>query len=196
MSLGVYSTVRSEQVSMLGLALAKREIPVIDQFEPIADFEELLTFAEAHPTPIEFAEAHPAWRLESVAARVIEALGIAAHESLDSAEWKSLAHILLEYMEYLYTYPQAPTDREKLAAGSALALAGSVCCMLPQSELWRLAGFGRIAATLTAVSPLSSDTHVIHPLEAAFLLASSLNLPILDSSVECYNAVLNRYFTV
>ncbi len=195
MSLGVYSTVRSEQVSMLGLALAKREIPVIDQFEPIADFEELLTFAEAHPTPIEFAEAHPAWRLESVAARVIEALGIAAHESLDNAEWKSLAHILLEYMEYLYTYPQAPTDREKLAAGSALALAGSVCCMLPQSELWRLAGFGRIAATLTAVSPLSSDTHVIHPLEAAFLLASSLNLPILDSAIECYNTVLNRNFT-
>ena len=50
MSLGVYSTVRSEQVSILGLELAKRGLPVIDQFEPIADFEELLTFAEAHPT--------------------------------------------------------------------------------------------------------------------------------------------------
>ena len=196
MSLDVYSTVRSEQVSMLGLALAKREIPVIDQFEPIADFEELLTFAEAHPTPIEFAEAHPAWRLESVAARVIEALGIAAHESLDSAEWKSLAHILLEHIWSISTHIRKHQQTGKnWQQGSALALAGSVCCMLPQSELWRLAGFGRIAATLTAVSPLSSDTHVIHPLEAAFLLASTLNLPILDSSVECYNTVLNRHFT-
>ena len=195
MSLEEYTTFHSEHLDLLATELAKREIPVINQFEPIADFEELFTFSQAHPTPIEFAEQQPAWRLESVAARVIEVLGIAVHETLGKAEWETLAQILLEHAEYLYTYPEAPTAREKLAAGSALALASSVCATMPQAELWRLAGFGRIAATLREIAPTSSDTHIIQPLEAAFLLANALNFPILDSAIECYNTVLNRRFT-
>ena len=195
MPLGGYTTVQPKHVELLASELAKRKLPVIDHFEPIADFEELLTFAESNPTPIEFAEQHPAWRLESVAARVIEAIAIAAHETLDKAEWETFTQILLEHVEYLYTYPEAPTAREKLAAGSALALAGSVCAMLPQSELWHLAGFGRIAANLAEVVPKSADSHVIHPIEAALTLANKLNLPILDPAIECYNTVLNCNFT-
>ena len=194
MSFGEYTTVQSKQVELLASELAKREQPIINQFEPIADFEELLTFTESNPTPIEFAEQHPAWRLESVAARVLEAIALAAHEPLNDVGWQLLARILLEHAEYLWTYPEAPTAREKLAAGSALALAGSVCAMLPQSELWRLAGFGQIAANLSEVAPKSSATHVIQPLEAALTLANKLNLPILDSAIECYNKVLNRRF--
>ena len=194
MSLDGYTTVQPKHVELLASELSKRKLSVIDQFEPIADFEELLTFAESNPTPVEFAQQHPAWRLESVAARVIEAIALAAHEPLNDLGWRSLARILLEHTEFLYTYPEAPTAREKLAAGSALALAGGVCAMLPQSELWRLAGFGRVAANLSEVVPTSSDTHVIQPLDAAFLLASMLNLPILDSAIECYNKVLNCNF--
>lgn len=195
MSLDGYTTVQSKQVELLALELAERKLSVINQFEPIADFEELFTFSEAYPTPIEFAEQHPAWRLESVAARVIEAIAIAAHEPLNDIGWRSLARILLEHTEYLWTYPEAPTAREKLAAANALALAGNVCALLPQSELWRLAGFGRIAANLSEVALTSSETHVIQPLEASFILANKLNLPILDSAIECYNKVLNRHFS-
>ncbi len=195
MSIDEFSTVQSEHVTLLASKLAKQEIPIIDQFEPIADFEELLTFVETNPTPIEYVDRHPAWRLESVAARVIEALGIATHETLYETAWEPLAKILLEHIEYLYTYPEAPTARERLAAGSVLALVGSVCSGLPQSELWRLAGFGRIAANLTEVSPTPSDTHIIQPIESAFLLASTLNLPILGSAIKCYNTVLNHNFT-
>ena len=195
MSLDGYTTIQSEHIELLASELAKREQPIISQFEPIADFEELYTFSEEHPTPIEFSEQYPAWRLESVAARVIEAIALIAHEPLNDLGWQSLARILLEHVEYLYTYPEAPTAREKLSAGSALALAGSVCVVMPQSELWRLAGFGRIAANLAEIAPTTSDTHVIQPLEAAFLLANALNLPILDSAVECYNTVLNCDFT-
>lgn len=194
MPLDGYTTVQSEHVELLASELAKRELSVIDQLEPIADFEELYTFAEAHPTPIEFAEQNPAWRLESVAARVIEAIALAAHEPLNDIGWRSLARILLAHTEYLYTYPEAPTARERLSAGIALALAGSVCASLPQSALWRLSGFGRIASTLTAVSPTSADSHVIQPLDTAFLLASRQNLPILDSAIVCYSNVLNRDF--
>jgi len=195
MSLDGYTTIQSEHIELLASELAKREQPIISQFEPIADFEELYTFSEEHPTPIEFSEQHPAWRLESAAARVIEAIALIAHEPLNDLGWQSLARILLEHAEYLYTYPEAPTAREKLSAGSALALAGGVCATVPQSELWRLAGFGRIAANLAEVTPTTSDTHVIQPLEVAFLLANVLNLPILDSAVECYNTILNCDFT-
>ncbi|MDE0087406.1 MAG: heparinase II/III family protein [Candidatus Poribacteria bacterium] len=195
MSLNGYTTIQSEHIELLASELAKRELPIIDQFEPIADFEELLTFSEAHPTPIEFAEQHPAWRLESVAARVIETIALAAHEPLNDIGWRSLARILLEHVEYLWTYPEAPTAREKLAAANALTLAGSVCAILPQSKLWCLAGFGRIAANLGEVNPKLSDTHVIQPIDAAFLLTNALNLPILDSAVEYYNTVLNCDFT-
>ncbi len=195
MSLGEYTTFQSEQVELLASELAKRELPIIDQFEPIADFEELLTFSEAHPIPIEFAEQHPAWHLESVAARVIEAIALAVHEPLNDIGWRLLAQILLEHTEYLWTFPEAPTAREKLAAANALALASSVCTLLPQSELWRLAGFGRIAANLSEVAPTSSDMHVVQPLAAAFTLANKRNLPILDSTIKCYNTVMNRRFS-
>jgi len=195
MSIDEYTTVQTEHVAMLASELAKREIPIIDQFEPIADFEELITFVEANPTPIEYNNQHPAWQLESVAARVIEVLGIAAHETLYKPAWEPLARILLDHIEYLYTFPEAPTAREWLAAGSVLALAGSVCSILPQSELWRLAGFGRIAANLTEVNPTSTDTHIIQPIDSAFLLASNLNLPILGSAKKYYNSVFNRNYT-
>lgn len=196
MSLDGYTTIQSQQIKDLASELAKRELPVIDNFEPIADFEELYAFSEAHPTPIEFNDQYSAWRLESVAARVIEAIGIIAHEPLNEFGWRSLTKILLEHVEYLYTYPEAPSAREKLAAGSALALASCVCASLPQAELWSLAGFGRIAATLDEASPTSSDTHVIQPLESAFELAKAKNLPILGSALDCYNKVLSRSFTV
>lgn len=188
-------TVHSEHVALLASRLVKQDLPVIDQFEPIADFEELLTFAEANPTPIEFSGEHPAWRLESVAARVVEALAIASHETLDTTEWVSLAKILLEHIEYLYTYPDAPTAREKLAAASALAMASCVCDGLSQAELWRLAGFGRIALNLSEVSPSPSDSHILQPIIAAFQLADILNLPILGTAVACYNTILNHDLT-
>lgn len=189
-----YTTVQSEHVALLASKLVKQNLPVLDQFEPIADFEELLTFAEANPTPIEFSGQLPAWQLESVAARVIEALAIASHETLDKTEWEPFARILLEHIEYIYTYPEAPTVREKLSAASALALASCMCNGLPQTELWRLAGFGRLALNLPEASPLTSDTHIIQPIEVAFLLAHTLNLPILETAIESYNTMLNHDF--
>lgn len=188
-------TDQSEHVALLASELAKRQLPVISEFQPIADFEELLTFAETNPTPSEFAGQHPAWQLESMAARVIEALAIASHETLDTTEWKPLAEILLEHIEYLYTYTDAPTARERLAAASALALASCVCNGLPQSDLWRLAGFGRIAINLSDASPSPSDTHVLQPITAAFQLADSFNLPLLQTAIECYNTTLNHDLT-
>ncbi len=190
-----YTTIGTEEISQLSSILAKKEIPVIDQFQPIADFEELLTFSKAHPAPVVFYERHSAWQIESVASRIIEALAIAAHEKLEVSEWESLTQILLEHVEFLWTYPIAQTSREKLVAGSSLALAGCVCSMLPQSELWRIAGFGRIAANLSEVRPTSSDTHITIPIDAAFSLGSILNLQILDSAIDSYNKVLERKFT-
>lgn len=192
MHLDKNTIVQSNHIALLALELAKQGTPVIDQFEPIADFEELVTFAETNPTPIEYAEQNPAWCFESVAARVIEAIGIAAHETLDKTEWEPLAKVLLEHIEYLYTYSDAPTARERLAAGSALALASCVCEVLPQAELWRLAGFGRISVHLNEVSPKPSHTHIIQPIDAAFQLANIRNLPILAPAVHSYNSVLNR----
>lgn len=187
-----YTTIQLENVESMALELSKQEIPEIDVFEPIADFEELLEFSEAHPIPIMFSPDDPAWRLESVATRVVEMLAITSNESLVNEEWKSLARLLLDHTEYLLTYPDAPTDRERLIAGSVLALVGNVCNMLPQSELWRLVGFGRIASTITTVLPSSESSHIIQPIDTAFSLAQHLNLPILDSAVENYNTVLNR----
>ena len=191
MSLAEYAPFCSEEINLLAVELAKQELPRIVQLEPIADFEELITFAESHPTPIEFVPSSPAWRLESVAARVIEAVAIAAHEPLTGAEWQELTRILLEHAAYLYTYPDTPTNREKLEAGTALALVGSVCASLSQSELWRLAGFGRIAAALSEGAPV----HVIQLLDIAFSLANERNLPILNSAIARYNTVLNRPLT-
>ena len=189
MSLNQWTTLHPTHIRRLASELAKREMPDIVLLEPIADFEELLTFVEARPTPIAFAPQEPAWRLESVAARVREAIAIAAHEPLNDDDWTPLARILLEHAEYLYTYPDAATAREKLDAGTALALASSVCRCVSQADLWRLAGFGRIANSLAEVAPAAADRHLIEPLDIAFSLANELNLPILESARSVYNTM-------
>ena len=189
MSLNQWTTLQPTHIRQLAAELSKREVPVIVLLEPIADFEELLTFAEAHPTPIAYAPREPAWRLESVAARVREAIAIAVHEPLNDDDWEPLARILLEHTEYLYTYPDAATAREQLDAGTALALASSVCSSVPQADLWRLAAFGRIANSLAEVAPAPADSHLIEPLDIAFSLANELNLPILEAASSVYNTV-------
>ena len=191
MSLEKYTTTQTEQIQFLAQTLAKQGLLAIGQLEPIADFEELLTFDEAQSTPIEFTPQYPAWRLESVAARIIEAVAIAAHEPLSASEYRDLARILLAHAEYLYAYPDGD-PRPRLEAGSALALASSVCASLPQSELWRLAGFGRISAVLADVAPALTDSHLTLPIDVAFSLANERNLPILASAVTTYNTVLKR----
>ena len=189
MSLNQWTTLRLTHIRQLAAELSKREVPVIVLLEPIADFEELLTFAEAHPTPIAYAPREPAWRLESVAARVREAIAIAAYEPLNDDDWEPLARILLEHTEYLYTYPDAATAREQLDAGTALALASSLCSSVPQADLWRLAAFGRIANSLAEVAPAPADSHLIEPLDIAFSLANELNLPILEAASSVYNTM-------
>ena len=82
MELERYSTITSEQVRVLAGALARGEMPVIDRFEPVADFEELSTFAAENPTPVFSGYRDPVWRPESVAARLVEAFAIASHEPL------------------------------------------------------------------------------------------------------------------
>ena len=191
MLLEKWTTLRTEHVHLLAQELAARNLPVIDQFEPIADIEELLTFTEANPTPTVFMPQHPAWRLESVASRVIEAVAIAAHEPLTEFGYRELARILLEHTVYLYAYPDGD-PRPRLEAGSALALAGCICTSLPQSELWRLAGFGRISGVLSEVAPTPTDSHLTGPIDAAFSLATEQDLPILASAVETYRTVLKR----
>ena len=194
MSSEKWTTLQIEHIQRLAQTLAKREFFAIGKLEPIADFEELYTFAEADPTPIEFTPQYPAWRLESVAARVIEAVAIAAYEPLTALGYRELARILLEHTEYLYAYPDGE-PRPRLEAGSALALAGSVCASLPQSELWRLAGFGRVSAVLAEVAPAPTDSHLTLPIDVAFSLANERYRPILASAVPPYNAVLKRNFT-
>ncbi len=189
MSLNQWTTLQPTHIRQLAAELSKREVPVIVLLEPIADFEELLTFAEAHPTPIAYAPREPAWRLESVAARVREAIAIAAHEPLNDDDWEPLARILLEHTEYLYTYPDAAAAREQLDAGTAMALASSVCSSVPQADLWRLAAFGRIANSLAEVAPAPADSHLIEPLDIAFSLANELNVPILEAASSVYNTV-------
>ena len=191
MSLEKYTTTQTEHIHVVAQDLAKRVPLAIRQLEPIADFEELLTFDEAQSTPIEFTPQYPAWRLESVAARIIEAVAIAAHEPLSASEYRDLARILLAHAEYLYAYPDGD-PRPRLEAGSALALASSVCASLPQSELWRLAGFGRISVVLVDVAPAPTDSHLTLPIDVAFSLANERNLPILASAVTTYNTVLKR----
>ena len=194
MLLEKWTTLRTEHIHRLAQEFALRNLPVIEQFEPIADIEELLTFTEAHPTPVVFTPQHPAWRLESVASRVIEAVAIAAHEPLTEFGYHELSRILLEHTVYLYAYPDSD-PRPRLEAGSALALSGTICASLPQSELWRLAGFDRISAALAEVAPAPTDAHLTEPIDAAFTLANERNLLILASAVETYNVVLKRNFT-
>ena len=194
MLLEKWTTLRTEHIHLLAEELAARNLPAIAQFEPIADMDELLTFAEAHPTPTVFMPQHAAWRLESVASRVIEAVAIAAYEPLNEFGYRELARILLEHTVYLYVYPDG-TPRPRLEAGSALALAGCICASLPQSELWRLAGFARVSAALSEVAPTPTDSHLTGPIDATFSLANERALPILASLVETYNTVLKRDFT-
>ena len=194
MLLEEYTTIRTEHIQRLAQALAKRTLSTIAQLEPIADFEELFTFSETSPTPIEFTPQHPAWRLESVASRIIEGAAIAAHEPLTELGYQELARILLEHGAYLYAYPDGE-PRPRLEAGSALALVGSLAAPLPQSEFWRLAGFGRISAVLAEVAPAPTDSHLTLPIDIAFSLANEQNLPILASAITTYNAVLKRDFT-
>ena len=194
MSLAEWTTIHTGHIRLLADELAKQKLPVIKQLEPIADFEELYTFAEANPTPVVFSPQNPTWRLESVAARIVEAVAVAAHEPLLDSAYPELACILLAHAEYLYAYPDGE-PRPRLEAGSTLALAGTVCASLPQSELWRLAGFGRFSAVLAEVAPTSTDSHLTLPIDVAFSLANERNLVILDSAITAYNAVLGRNFT-
>ena len=194
MLLEKWTTLRTEHIQSLAQELATQQIPLIAQLEPIADFEELLTFSETNPTPVEFTPQHPAWRLESVAARVIEGIAAAAHEPLTEFGYRELARILLEHAVYLYAYPDGE-PRPRLEAGSALALVGGTCASLPQSELWRLAGFGRVSAVLGEVAPTPTDSHLTLPIDVAFSLANERNLPILASAIDIYNTVLKRDFT-
>ena len=194
MLLEKWTTLRTEHIQLLAEELAKQQIPLIARLEPIADCEELLTFSEANPTPVEFTPQHPAWRLESVAARVIEGIAVAAHEPLTEFGYRELARILLEHAVYLYAYP-AGEPRPRLEAGSALALVGGLCASLPQSELWRLAGFGRVSAALAEVTPAPTDSHLTLPLDVAFSLANEQNLPILASAIDIYTTVLKPDFT-
>ncbi|MDE0399733.1 MAG: heparinase II/III family protein [Candidatus Poribacteria bacterium] len=195
MLLEKWTTLQMEHIQLLAEELAKQQIPFIAELEPIADFEELLTFSEANPTPVEFTPQHPAWRLESVAARVIEGVAAAAHEPLTEFGYRELARILLEHTVYLYAYPDGE-PRPRLEAGSALALVGGLCASLPQSELWRLAGFGRVSTALAEVTPAPTDSYLTLPIDVAFSLANEQNLPILASAIDTYNAVLKRNVTL
>ena len=194
MSLKQWTILQTRHIHLLAEDLAAQRLPVVDQLEPIADFEELYTFTEANPTPVVFSPQSPMWQLEAVAARIVEAVAVAAHEPLLDAGYPELARILLAHTEYLYAYPEGE-QRPRLEAGSALALAGCVCASLPQSELWRIAGFARIAAALAVVAPAPTDSHLILPLDVAFALADERNLPILESAVTTYNTVLGRNLT-
>ncbi len=185
-----WTTLDTEHIQLFAQELAEQQLPIL----PIADCEELLTFSETNPTPVEFMPQHPAWRLESVAARVVEGIAVAAHEPLTEFGYRELARVLLEHAVYLYAYPDGE-PRPRLEAGSALALIGSVCAALPQSELWRLAGFGRISTALAEVAPAPTDSHLTLPMDVAFSLADGHNLPILSSAIDAYKAILKPEFT-
>lgn len=187
----IYSTITTESVERLAHTLACRDIPPIGRFEPIADFDELITFTTENPTPVGHAVRNPVWRLESVSTRLIEAVAIAAHEStMRDAGWKVLAQIILEHAEYLYTYHQSQHPRERLQAGAALALVSSLSHNLPQSSAWRLAGFARIAESIDKIDNVPS--YLIEFIDAAFELAVVLDLPIFGEAIDRYVATLNR----
>ena len=187
MELERYSTITLEQVRVLAGALAQGEMPVIDRFGPVADFEELSTFAAENPTPVFSGDREPVWRLESVAARLVEAFAIASHEPLSEGDRVALARIIVEHAEYLYTFHNSAQRRSRLEAGAALALAG--CChVIPQAAAWRFAGFARIAEAAESTAP----SYLVELVNAAFEAALALHLPILDEAVKAYNAAFNR----
>ena len=189
----IYSTISTESVERFAVTLARRNIPAIEHIEPVADFEELTTFTAENPTPIEYAIRNPVWRLESVSSRLVEAVAIAAHEpTMRDAGWEVLSKIILELIEYLYTHHQSQNPRERLQAGVALALASCLCAKLPQSNAWRLAGFARIAESITKNDDFPS--YLIEPIDAAFELARALDLPIFGEAIDRYNEDLHRNF--
>ena len=192
MALQDYTTLQSEHAEMLASTLSKRDMPFLDQFEPIADFEELYTFVQEHPTPIVFNQNYPPWHTVSVAARIIEGIAISIHEDLNLTDWKKLAQILLEHTEYLFTFNEAASQNEELSAGIALALMGCICDPIQQSELWRLTGFGRITIALGKEVPSTADTHTLHLLNAAFSQVNALEHPILKTAIDTYNSVLKK----
>ena len=192
MELNTYATITLEDVEGLARTLAHRDLPVIKRFEPVTDFEELVTFTTENTTPVEYADRNPIWRLESVSARLIEAVAIAAHEPMLDIGWQVLARIILEHAEYLYTYHYSHHAHERLLAGGALALISSLCRALPQAAAWRLAGFARIAESIDKVEGVSAQSHLIDPIDGAFELALSLNLPILGDAINRYDTALHR----
>ncbi len=192
MSLQDYTTLQSEHVEMLASTLSKRDMPFLHKIEPIADFEELYTFVQEHPTPIVFNQNHPPWYTVSVAARIIEGIAISIHEDLDLTDWKKLAQILLEHTEYLFTFNEAASQNEELSAGIALALMGCICDSIQQSELWRITGFGRITIALGKEALSTADTQTIHLLNAAFSQANALEHPIIKTAIDHYNSVLMK----
>ena len=175
---------------MLAGELARGGTPVIDGFEPVADFEELSTFAAENPTPVFSGDRDPVWRVESVAARLVEAFAIASHEPLSEGDWEVLAGIVVEHAEYLYTFHESPQKRHRMTGGAALALAGGVCHLIPQAAAWRLAGFARIAEAAESTSP----SYLVELVDAAFEIAAALHLPILEEGIEVYNTGMNRDF--
>lgn len=190
MGLTDYSTITAEQVRVLAGELARGGTPVIDRFEPVADFEELSTFAAENPTPVFSGDRDPVWRVESVAARLVEAFTIASHERLSGEDWEVLAGIIVDHAEYLYTFHHSPQKRHRMTGGAALALAGCCCRRMPQAAAWRLAGFTRIAEAAESTSP----SYLVELVDAAFEIAAALHLPILEEGIEVYNTGLNRDF--
>ncbi len=188
MELERYSTITLEQVRVLAVRLAQGEIPVIDRFKPVADFEELSTFAVEKPTPMFSGDRDPVWRVESVAARMVEAFAIASHETLSGKDWEVLAKIIVEHAEYLYTFHNSAQRRSRLEAGAALALAGCGCHVIPQAAAWRFAGFARIAEAAETTAP----SYLVELVDAAFEAAVASKLPVLDEAIEAYNAAFIR----
>ena len=188
MELDRYSTITLDQVRVLAEGLAQGEMPVIDRFEPVADYEELSTFAAENPTPVFSRDRDPVWRLESVATRLVEAFAIASHEPLLEGDWEVLARIIVEHAEYLYTYHNSAQRRSRLEAGAALALAGCCCHVIPQAAAWRFAGFARIAEAAESTAP----SYLVELVDASIEAALALHLPILDEAVKANNAAFNR----
>lgn len=190
----IYTTITSDSVEQLALILANREFTAIGRLEPIADFEELISFTTENPTPVEHSNRNPVWRLESVSARLIEAVAISVHAPvIRDAGWRVLAQIILEHTEYLYTYHHSHNPRERLQAGAALALVSSLCPVLSQSTAWRLAGFARIAESIPKIDYVPS--YVIEHIDASFELARDLNLPIFGEAIDRYVTTINRDFS-
>ena len=194
MKLEYDSTLTAQQTDSLAQLLAQRQLPVIQRFEPIADFEELFTFVTENPTPIGSTDRNPAWHTDAAATRLIEAIAIAAHEPMVNTGWYELAQIIVEHAEYLYTYHHSPYGRERLQGGAALALIGGVCHILPQSIAWRFVGFARILEVIADIPNLSPQSHITEPIDGAFELAAALNLEIPGEAINGYNAALNRNF--